>query len=237
MRYAFFIVLIAYAFNGTGQQKTTVCFFPGQGSDKRIFDSLTIDTSFRLQYIAYGTPPKHCTLHEYAKQLSVQIDTTQKFILVGVSLGGMICVELCDIVKPEKVILISSAANRDELPIRYRFQRVIPLYKLFPGFVLLGGAKMLQPIVEPDRKKNKSTFKKMLGAKNPVYMKRTIGLITHWDRTSNSRNIIRIHGTKDHTIPIRNIPDPGHVVSHGSHMMTLTRAKEISDILNRVLMD
>ena len=222
-------------FNLYGQTKKTIYCFPGQGSDKRIFDSLTIDTAFEVKIIEYGTPDKGMTLRSFAKELSKQIDTNRKFILVGVSLGGMICSELSDILSPEKTIIISSAKNRTELPFRYKFQRVIPIYKIFPGSFLLAGAKMLQPIVEPDRKKNKKTFKNMLSDKNATYMKRTIGLIIKWDKVDETKKIYHIQGSKDHTLPVRNIKDPDYDVDGGSHMMTLTRAGEISDILNKIL--
>lgn len=228
----FFIMLTTECF---AQQKTSIYFFPGQGSDKRIFDSLTIDSSYNKVFIDYGLPPKNTSLKQFAKELSTQIDTTTDFILIGVSLGGMICCELNEILQPKKVIIISSAKNRYELPFRYRFQRVIPLYKLFPPFMLHGGAKLLQPLVEPDRNKNKKTFKSMLYSKNPKYIKRTIKMIITWDRKTNAKKNIHIHGTKDHTLPIRKIKEPDYIVNKGSHMMTLTRSAEISEILNKIL--
>lgn len=218
-----------------GQTKKTIYLFPGQGSDRRIFDSLTIDSKFDIKIIEYGTPDKNMTMNSFARQLSKQIDTTQEFILVGVSLGGMICAELNDILNPNKTILISSAKNRNELPFRYRFQKIIPIYKLFPGCILLAGAKLLQPIIEPDRNKNKHTFKSMLGSKNSVYMKRTVDLIINWNRKTNAKTIYHIHGTNDHTLPIKKIKLPTYIVENGSHMMTLTRAKDISAILNSII--
>jgi esterase/lipase len=174
-------------------------------------------------------------MHSFAKQLSTQIDTSQEFILIGVSLGGMICVELNEFLKPEKTIIISSAKNRNELPFRYKFQKVIPLYRIFGGRTLLAGAKILQPIVEPDRKKNKETFKKMLAGKSPAYMKQTVSLIINWDRDSNSKKVYHIHGTRDHTLPYRKIQTVNYTIRKGSHMMTLTRARELSPILNLIL--
>jgi pimeloyl-ACP methyl ester carboxylesterase len=218
-----------------GQTRTTIYFFPGQGSDRRLFDSLTIDNSFNTKVIEYGTPPKGGTLKEFAAELAKQIDTTGNFVLVGVSLGGMICTEISEILNPQKTIIISSAKNRSELPSRYKFQKVIPLYKLFPGSFLLAGAKVMQPIVEPDRNKNKKIFKSMLGQKDALYMKRTIKLIVKWDRKTNTKPVYHIHGTNDHTLPIRKMNSVNYVVKHGSHMMTLTRAKEISIILNEIL--
>jgi pimeloyl-ACP methyl ester carboxylesterase len=217
-----------------GQTAKTIYIFPGQGSDKRLFDSLTFDAQYTLKFIDYGMPEKGLTLKQFAQALVNQIDTTQKFILLGVSFGGMICCELNEILNPEKVIIISSAKNCRELPFRYRFQKSVPIYKIFPATVLAAGARLLQPIVEPDRNKQKATFKSMLGAKKPQYVKRTITMIMSWDRVLNSKPIVHIHGTNDHTLPFKNIR-PTYTVSSGSHMMTLTRAKEINVLLNQEL--
>ncbi len=222
-------------FNLTAQSKTTVYCVHGQGSDIRLFDSLRLDTNYSLQFIQYATPPKNATMQSFARELIQQIDTTKPFVLAGVSLGGMLCVEMQEMVHPQKTILISSVTNRKELPFRYRFQRVIPLYAIFPGRMILGGAKMLQPIVEPDRKHNKETFKKMLRAKNPVYMKRTVRLIIRWEMKIAPEGIIRIHGTNDHTLPYRKIKKVDYTIKSGSHMMTLTRAKEVSEAMNMAL--
>ncbi|MCK4919595.1 MAG: alpha/beta hydrolase [Bacteroidales bacterium] len=225
-------LIILLSLTALGQSLNTIYFLPGQGSDERIFDSLNFDPSFKLEHIKYPTPEKGTNLKQYAKIISTQIDTGENFILVGVSFGGMISSELIEILNPEKVLIISSAKNRTELPFRYKFQKSIPLYKIMPGKVLLFGAKLLQPIVEPDRDYDKETFKSMLGDKDPKYMKRTIDMIITWERMSNSDNIVHIHGDNDHTLPIRKV-NPNYIIPQGSHMMTLTRAEEISQILNK----
>jgi pimeloyl-ACP methyl ester carboxylesterase len=229
------LVNILFILICNAQIKTTIYGFPGQGSNKHIFDSITLDSSFNMVITEYGTPDQGASLNTFAKQLSAQIDTTKPFILLGVSLGGMICAELVEILNPLKTIIISSAKNRMELPNRYKFQKMIPLHELFPGNFILASAKVLQPIVEPDRNKNKKTFKEMLKSKNSKYMKRTVKLIINWDRTSNTKKIYHIHGDNDHTLPIKNIKSPDYIVKKGSHMMTLTNGKKISELLNQVL--
>ena len=72
----------------SGQTITTIYCFPGQGSDKRIFDSLDIDKKYQIKVIEYGTPDKGMTMASFARKLSTQIDTSQQFILLGVSLGA-----------------------------------------------------------------------------------------------------------------------------------------------------
>ncbi|MBL7919003.1 MAG: alpha/beta hydrolase [Bacteroidia bacterium] len=182
----------------------------------------------------YPIPEKGATMKEYASLLRKQIDTTGAYSFIGVSLGGMLCSELTDILHPQKVIIISSAKCRKELPFRYRFQKSIPIYKLFPKGAIKFGARMLQPIVEPDRNKNKAIFKSMLKNKNAKFLKRSVNMIIRWDKRNYDSTIIHIHGTKDHTLPIRKTK-PTIVIEKGSHMMTLTRGKEIEVLLNEIL--
>ena len=163
-------------------QNTVLYLFPGQGSDERIFSNIKFDSTYKVVSISYPVPEKGANMKDYALTLKKQIDTTGDYSFIGVSLGGMLCSELTDILHPKKVIIISSAKCRDELPFRYRFQKNIPIYKLFPKGMIKLGARMLQPIVEPDRKKNKATFKSMLKSKNATFLKRSINMIMRWDK-------------------------------------------------------
>lgn len=214
--------------------QTKVYFFPGQGSDKRLFDKIKLDSSFESQFIEYPIPKKGESLPQFAKELSLKIDTTQSFILIGVSLGGMICTELSDFLKPVKTIVISSAKCRQELPKRYTFQRKVPINRAIPAKAVYLGAKFLQPIVEPDRNKQKSIFKAMLSANSPIYLKRTANMIINWNRNSFSNKIIHIHGTNDHTLPLKHIK-ANYIIKNGSHMMTLTKGEEINEIIKQML--
>ena len=236
MQKLFIILYLLICTNTLCQQKTTIYCLPGQGSDARLFSSIQIDTAlFELKFIEYGTPEKQMNMKDFACSLIHEIDTLNPYILLGVSLGGMICVELNETMNPQKTIIISSAKNRNELPFRYRFQKAVPLYKIVPKSFLLAGAKIMQPIVEPDRNKNKETFKSMLNDKSPVYMKRTINLLIKWERVENTKEVYHIHGNNDHTLPLRRIKNPDFIVENGSHMMTLTRGVEISCILNSII--
>jgi pimeloyl-ACP methyl ester carboxylesterase len=216
------------------KETTTVYLFPGEGSDERIFSKITFDSSYRVVHVTLPTPERGAGMAEYAKVISTQIDTTQPFIFIGVSLGGMICCELADYMKPEKIIIISSAKSRKELPQRYRFQRIIPLNKIVPKKWVKSGARLLQPIVEPDRKLHAEIFNSMLASKNPDYYKRTVDLILNWKRNAANEEIIHIHGSNDHTLPLRHVK-ADYVIEGGSHMMTLTRGEEINTLLQSIL--
>ena len=214
--------------------QTNVYFLPGQGADERLFGKITLDSQFSKRYIAYPIPKKGENMANFAQSLVNQIDTTKPFVLIGTSLGGMLSVELAEIIKPKQVIIISSAKNNQELPFQYRFQRKIPLNRLVPKSMVKWSAQRLQPIVEPDRNKQKAIFKSMLSAKNKTYMKRSVDLITHWNRTTYDAKIIHIHGDNDHTLPLKNIK-ANYIIKGGSHMMTLTRGEELNSLILSLL--
>jgi hypothetical protein len=146
----------------------------------------------------------------------------------------MICTELSDTLSPVRTILISSAKTGSELPGRYTFMKTFPVDRIVPKGLIKAGGRLLQGIVEPDRKYDKETFKSMLKEKDPLFLKRTADMIIHWERTTCSRQIVHIHGNKDHTIPVKNVK-ADYIVDGGSHMMIITRADEINELIGNIL--
>ena len=215
--------------------KTKIYLIHGQGSDSRLFSKLKLSNEFDTICLSLPLPERGESMHSFAKKLIPKIDTSGTFILIGVSLGGMIASELNEIIHPLKTIIISSAKNRSELPSRYKFMRAIPLYKLFPASLIKASSFIMQPLVEPDRKREKKLFKSMLHQKDKHFLKRSIPLIIHWQKEENKgKPLIHIHGSNDHTIPSRNIRS-ANIITGGSHMMVLTEAALISEKINEIL--
>lgn len=218
-----------------GERSDTIAYlFPGQGADYRLFGELKFPSGYDTVHISFPVPDKRESMKEFAERFIPLINQEAPFILVGVSLGGMICTELADTLDPEKVILISSAKAWFELPGRYTFMRKFHIDRVIPKGLVKAGARVLQGIVEPDRKQNPETFRDMLKKKDPLYLKRTGEMIVSWERESYDDSIIHIHGNADHTIPIKNVLCDFEL-EKGSHMMTLTRAAEISALLKEIL--
>ncbi len=213
---------------------TIIYLFPGQGADYRQFRDIEIPEGYDTVHIIYPVPFKRETMAAYASRFIPQINQDAPFVLLGVSLGGMICTELADTLHPEHIILISSAKSYMELPGRYNFQKKLPLNRIIPKGLTKAGARALQGIVEPDRRYDKETFKDMLRRKDPAYLKGTVEMILHWERQDYNKSIVHIHGNADHTIPIKNVKYD-YLVEEGSHMMVLTRAGEISQVIHKIL--
>ncbi|MBK9016797.1 MAG: alpha/beta hydrolase [Saprospiraceae bacterium] len=228
MLFSILFLIVAHAY---GQDSiANVYFFPGTGSDERIFSKILLPEGYSAHYIQYSVPEKKATMADYAALLAQQIDTTATFMLIGVSLGGMICTELTNQLSPSKTIIISSAKCRLELPWQYRIQRYVPINKLFGPRFLKAMSFVAQAVVEPDRNKQKAIFDAMLSDKDPLFLKRCVNMIFNWERETYPSGIIHFHGTNDHTLPLRNI-NPSVIVPGGSHMMTLTRGEEINALI------
>ena len=214
--------------------KKTIYLIPGQGSDYRIYKHFKFK-DFDTIHVKYIIPHEIETMESYAQRLSEQIDTTKRFSIIGVSLGGMLAVELSEFLNPEEVIVISSAKNRNELPFRYKFMKKVPLNTIFGGGFLRAVAPTAQIIVEPDSKKKRELCVSMLKSKNELFMKRSVNMIINWEREGDSAKIIHIHGDNDHTIPIRNVNGVTYKVKNGSHMMALTMGEKIRNIVKEYL--
>lgn len=217
-------------------KKHRVYLLPGQGADYRLFSNLTLDEKFETRDVLLIRPEKNMSMKDYAYNLAKQIDTTESFSIVGVSLGGMLSVELSEKLNPHKIIIISSAKNRSELPGRYRFMKSFPINRIIPPFLYKAGSKIAQPLVEPDRKNGKDIFVRMLNDKDPKFLKRTVNMIIRWQRKDTPKGIIHIHGTNDHTLPHRNV-NADYLIKDGSHMMVLTKGEEISKLVNKILQE
>ncbi len=203
---------------------------PGTGSDARVFDKLELPKKYTVHHLAYSTPSPSMNLQKYAQHLAVQLDTTQPINLIGVSLGGMLAVEIAKQIEVENIIIIASAKSFEELPWQYRIQRKLKIHKLLSGKFYKHSAKLLQPLFEPDRDYDRSLFKAMISSKDPEFLKQAIRMMIEWESDIPLPELVHIHGTKDNTLPIKHI-QADHSIEGGSHMMVYSRSEEINKIL------
>ncbi len=226
------LILFVLLIGSLAQSKHKLYLIAGHGSDIRIFSKINFPENVDTVHLHFIPTIKNESMHEYAKRMSEKIDTTEYFSLMGVSLGGMLAAEMTSFLNPKNIILISSAAGRSELPVRYKMMRNFEMYRIFSGEFYHFMAKTAQLLFEPDRKKEGEIFDTMLKDKSPEFLKAGIHMIANWEGEYESNgNIFHIHGTKDHTLPIRKTCSD-MIVKKGSHMMTLSNPQPIADLLN-----
>src|SRR5258706_15718778 len=86
----------------------------GLGADEKIFANLHIK-GFELRYIPWIRPHKKERIEGYAKRMMEYIKEDSA-VLLGVSFGGMIGIEIAKQTKLHKLIIVSSIKSSSELP-------------------------------------------------------------------------------------------------------------------------
>ncbi|HEY0057769.1 MAG TPA: hypothetical protein VGB56_01465, partial [Flavisolibacter sp.] len=109
-----------------------VYFISGLGADCRVFKNIQLPDSYKAIHLEWIKPLAGESLAEYALRLSGSIDTTQPFGLIGLSLGGMIAVEISKHKRAEWVVLISSIPVSNALPKYYQLGGKLGLHKIIP---------------------------------------------------------------------------------------------------------
>jgi hypothetical protein len=210
-----------------------VYFVSGLGADSRVFKQLTLPSSITPIYIEWLVPNANETISNYAQRLSKIIDTTQPFVLVGLSFGGMVVTEMLAFVTPIKTILISSVTCKQELPFYYRWAGALKLHKLIPTAVQNKANSISYWIFGITSTNDKLLLKNILAVSNPIFTVWAINEIVNWKRATPLLSAIRIHGNNDKILPIINCT-PQYVINGGGHFMIVNKAEEISSIIAKI---
>lgn len=202
--------------------------FSGLGVDERVFNNIDFGT-LDVEFIDWIQPLERENLENYALRISKKI-TAENPILIGLSFGGMLTVEISKIIKVEKLILIASAKNKFELPFVYRLFGRQNLVKLIPKKIFKQQNSLTNWIFGIETDSEKQLLKEILQDTELDFFSWAINEIANWKNESIPENCFHIHGNKDRIIPIKNVKTD-FVIENGGHFMTVNKAKEIQDII------
>ena len=202
----------------------------GLGADKRVFDFLDLH-GFKLVHIDWIKPLDDEKIESYAQRLLQQIMTNRP-TLIGVSFGGIIAIEIAKLIETDKVILISSATTKTDIPARHRIAGNLQLNKLIPAPLYRTANFVVYWLFGVKKKKEKDLLKAIMDDADNDFVDWATNKIVTWDNEQLLPNVTTIHGTSDLILPFRKAD---HVVDHGGHLMIVSRADEISRILRKIL--
>ncbi|WP_266202650.1 alpha/beta hydrolase [Pontibacter kalidii] len=209
-------------------------FISGLGADWRMFQYLKLPEYVPQQYVEW-VEPEHIDepLHAYVHRLLDQI-TDPDPILVGMSYGGLVAIELSKILRPRKTILISSLATRQALPAIYRVVGRTGLHRWMP-LKLMQSVHPIAPLFfGAHTKQEKQLLKRAILEIDEKVLRWSLGQLLAWPQEEVLPGLVQIHGTRDRILPLND--RPGMIkIKHGGHLMVLHQADEISATLSRIL--
>jgi pimeloyl-ACP methyl ester carboxylesterase len=201
----------------------------GLGADHRAFQYLELKHD--VVHINWITPHENESMSSYANRLTDQIDTSQRFALVGLSFGGMLATEMCKFIKPEQTILLSSAETKKEIPWWFRLIGKMKLTKVVPtGFV-----EIPRPLASWFfGTKDPELLDYILEDVDVKFVNWAVKQIMNWDNKSPATNVTKIYGGSDRVLPARKVANT-ILIKDAGHFMVADRAVEISSIINEKL--
>lgn len=211
-----------------------VFLIPGLGADSRIYKNIYLPGYEEVVPVDWIEPAETDTLRSYAQKIILQYNITPKSIVIGNSMGGMIAIEIARAIPLEKVILISSIDSVAEAPGYFSFFRRFPVYKLIPGHLFASMVFLIEPLFGEMKQQDKMLFRDMLIKSSPIFIKWAMKAILAWDNRIVPANTYQITGDKDMVFPYKKIKD-AIIVKGGTHIMIFDKAKEVNEILKRIL--
>jgi hypothetical protein len=207
-----------------------VYLISGLGADRSVFRNLTFSKGVKIHYLDWITPKAKESLRAYALRLAEGIDTSRTFCIIGLSFGGMLATEIASVLEPQRTILISSISSKYGLPWYYRLASKIRINRFIPAIKPNSVPRFISSFFGVETIDENLFFNQLMRRTDPYFSKWAIDSILKWNRTESPSGIIRIHGSKDRVLPIRDTK-VDYLIHDGGHFMIFNRAERISGIL------
>lgn len=209
--------------------KQKIYIFSGLGADERVFKQLNF-SNIEPVFIDWIEPFENETLESYAKRMSEAI-TCENPIILGISFGGMLAVEISKLRSVKKLFLISTAKTYLELPKAYRILGALGALELIPIKLLKRTTFITHYFFGTKSPKDKLLLKAILKDTHSIFLKWALKAIIEWRNTTFPSNYLHLHGTNDKIIPIKLI-QYSTKIKGGGHLMTLDKFEEINELIN-----
>lgn len=204
----------------------------GMGADERVFRRQR-DEFARLLLPGWIDPQPGDDLPRYAQRMAKHVDPGGPCFVGGVSLGGMIALEMARHLDCRGCLLIASVRSPRELPRRARVLKPVAL--LLPrgsGGVPVLAARFALAVAGPLLGPVPRNLLRQLADADRHFLRWASMALLRWKPHEDCRQIpIRqIHGDRDHVLS-HTLTSPDVLVPHGGHVLPMTHADEVNRFL------
>lgn len=211
----------------------TIYLIPGVGANDIIFENLDL-SGYEIVHLKWPKHKKNEHIETYVKKLLPQIKKDTQPILIGMSFGGVIAVELSKLINPYKVILISSIKTYHERPLKLLFLNSLKFHRLVPGKLVVNFRFWMRWFLGKLSDHDHELINRMIEDIDIEFNEWAVDQVIHWKNEEIPDNLTHIHGTRDRIFPHFYIKN-AIWIKGGTHFMVVNRAKEISKIIRKEL--
>lgn len=204
----------------------------GLGADKNVFEFIQFPSKFEVIFIEWLIPNYNESFAHYVNRMAENIDENEDFCLLGYSFGGIVVQEIHKLKPAKKVVILGSIKSHKEMSITFSLAKNSKIF-----------AKIPESYFSEKTMKSYAFFRKLFDPKNPklwqyfcvqnpTYIKWSINKILEW-KSEENKDVIQILADKDIVFPVKN-SKPDYIVKNGTHLFPVTKAKEVTKILQEV---
>lgn len=202
----------------------------GLGADRRVFDFVDL-SGFKANHIAWIQPVDNEAIEDYARRLLSQINTPCP-ILLGVSFGGIMAIEIGKLVDFEKIVLVSSAQTRFDIPFYFRLIGRLNINKLIPTNLFKKVNALTYWFFGVKTEREKELLREIIHGTDIIFLRWAIDKIVNWRSEILLKEVIHIHGDTDRILPLKTAD---FTICGGGHLMIVNKTDEIGQILTNTL--
>ncbi|MGV8994487.1 MAG: alpha/beta hydrolase [Flavobacterium sp.] len=170
-----------------------IYIFSGLGADERVFQKLDF-SGIDVTFITWIIPLEKESIEQYATRLLNQIPSKNP-IVIGLSFGGIMAVEIAKQIETKKIILIASAKTKDEIPFYFRLVGKLNLHKILPASLLKSSNLVTNWFFGTCTLEDKQLLKQILIDTNPFFLKWALDKVAKWKNVDQPKNIFHITET------------------------------------------
>lgn len=210
-----------------------IYFLSGLGADESVFKALHLPGVERV-YLNWIEPLPKESMEAYAQRMANRIAEPNP-IIIGLSFGGMMAMEIAKLITVKQLILVSSAKTAKELPPYFRACRYVPLHKVLPLQSVANSDRLMGFFFGVRTHAQKEQLKSIIRNTTQGFNQWAIHALVNWKNEIINAPVFHIHGNADKLLPLSFV-QPDIVIEGGNHFMIMQKAKEISAHIQQALL-
>lgn len=193
---------------------------PGMGASSAMYNALRHKLNFKINFIDWPPFGGEKTYAEVAQHVIRNSNIKNGDVVGGSSLGGMVALEIGQLIQPKAIILIGSAVNSNE---------VQGLLALLAPLAVITPISIVQMLAG----KQRNLVSTMFADADTDFIRAMCAYLPHWPGYRGKMDsVYRLHGNQDHLIPC---PAVGAItVENAGHLVAMTHAVETAAFLTRI---
>src|SRR5260221_1432590 len=175
----------------------------GLGADQQIFSQLKVP-GVRLLHLPWLIPHSDESIEAYALRMKAGIDGESP-VLLGVSFGGMMAVEIAKYYVAATVIIVSSIGRRQSLPWWMSICGRLGLNRLISARPRKGMRWLENYYLGVETTEDAGLSDEFRRKADPHYLYWAVGRILNWKNEWLPDRFYHLHGNRDKIFPLRRV--------------------------------